>query len=141
MALLAYEEAVRLRQVAVMLRDRSAAPPDTPFVELLLELATAQKLAGDVTAARAVFDRAAAAARHLRSPELLARAALGISDERMWAHTGVAAAIPLLEEALAAVDESLPTLRVMLQVSLVVWRFDPGDPRTVTLVGEALSAS
>ncbi len=141
MDLLAYEEAVRLRRVAVTLRDRSAAPADTRLVELLLELGAAEKLAGDVAAARAAFDRAAAAARQLRSPELLARAALGISDERMWAHTGIAAAIPLLDEALAAVDEGLPTLRAMLQVSLAVWLFDPGDPRTVALVGEALSAS
>ena len=73
--------------------------------DALLELGSVSHRAGKATDALEAFASAAAIARSLDSPELLARAAIGYEDA-CW-RPGVARrdAVELLEEALAAVDD------------------------------------
>jgi hypothetical protein len=73
---LAYEEAARYFQRALDVQD---GRPDErrERCELLLALGRAQRRAGSVCTARATFEQAAALARELAAPRLLAHAALG----------------------------------------------------------------
>ncbi len=84
----------------------------------LLELGSASHRAGKATDALEAFAAAAAIARALDSPELLARAAIGY-EEACW-RPGVASreAIELLEEALAAVGAASDELRIGLLAGL-----------------------
>jgi len=84
----------------------------------LLELGAASHRAGKATDALDAFASAAELARALDSGELLARAAIGYEDA-CW-RPGVirADAIELLEEALAAVDDSNDELRIGLLAGL-----------------------
>jgi DNA-binding CsgD family transcriptional regulator len=84
----------------------------------LLELGAASHRAGKATDALDAFASAAEIARALDSGELLARAAIGYEDA-CW-RPGVIRpdAIELLEEALAAVDDSSDELRIGLLAGL-----------------------
>lgn len=102
----AYEEAVRQYRLALTavawLDGRGAARE----ADVLLALAEAHRLAGEHEAAKTVFQRAAARARHLGSPELLTRAALGFAPTLAWAERPELdpAVVSLLEEAIVAWD-------------------------------------
>ncbi|MEA2398606.1 MAG: hypothetical protein QOK25_2162 [Thermoleophilaceae bacterium] len=139
MRLLAYEEAARLFEGA--LGSLELAGPDPPRrAELLLALGRAQVRAGD-PAATATLVAAAAAARTLRRPELLAQAALGF---RAFARVpGVVdeEVVGLLEEALERLDTEDSTLRARVLVRVAVQIYDRlgAADRRQELVDEAIA--
>jgi DNA-binding SARP family transcriptional activator/tetratricopeptide (TPR) repeat protein len=102
LASLAYEEAVRLYQVALDAAELSAAPGTTRG-ELLLAQGDAQILAGDGPAARETLLSAAAIARSEGHADLFARAALAYGGRDIWGprQEWDARYLPFLEEALA----------------------------------------
>ena len=109
-AVLAHEEAVRHYQRAVALCEARPAGEDARLANVLLELGFAHIRAGDPGAAEAVFLRTAALTRTLDLPEPLARAALGLGEiDRLKDRI-----VPLLEEALAALDPADSVLRARL---------------------------
>lgn len=117
--LLAYEEAVRLFDLALQALDLQ--PSDDPKVEgkLVLGLGDAQARAGDGASAKETFLRAAAVARGLGDPDLLAHAALGYGGRFLWARAGTdRQVVPLLEEALGALSEKDTPLRVRVMSRL-----------------------
>ncbi len=137
LAQLAYEEAAEI--LARGLEGLGDEVSDRR-VRLLLALGDAHARAGGPEATRASFDEAARLARALGDPELLARAALGMA--------GIGVAIApvrqhvraLLEEALAAVDESSvlrPILAARLSIELY---YAPPAERRERLSLEALQA-
>jgi DNA-binding CsgD family transcriptional regulator len=83
----------------------------------LLELGAANHRAGKATDSLDAFTSAAEIARALDSGELLARAAIGYEDA-CWRPGVIRNAIELLEEALAAVDDSSDELRIGLLAGL-----------------------
>ena len=114
---LAYEEAVRLYQMALQAHSREE-PPDPMFrCELLLALGDAQTRAGDTPAAKQTFLLAAELARHTGGA--VARAALGYGGRFLF---NVSRDDPrlrlLLEEALADLGKEDSELRAMLLARL-----------------------
>jgi hypothetical protein len=112
-ALLAYEEAVRLFRMALQaLRE----PPDEERrCQVLLLLADAQSRSGDGPASRQTFLEAAGIATRLDLPELLARAAFAYAGRISWARAGIdRQVIPLLRQALEALGAEDSVLRVLL---------------------------
>jgi DNA-binding SARP family transcriptional activator len=114
LALLAYEEAARLYDVAL------AARPDEPTrCELLLARGEAVARAGGTHAAKDSFVAAAEIARALQLPRALARAALGYGGRIVWVRGGGdPMLVPLLEEALAALPADEQALRARLLARL-----------------------
>jgi DNA-binding CsgD family transcriptional regulator/tetratricopeptide (TPR) repeat protein len=84
----------------------------------LLELGSVSHRAGKATDALESFASAAAIARSLDSPELLARAAIGYEDASWRPVVAIRDAVELLEEALAAVDDNSEELRIGLLAGL-----------------------
>ena len=84
----------------------------------LLELGSVSHRAGKATDALESFASAAAIARSLDSPELLARAAIGYEDATWRPVVAIRDAVELLEEALAAVDDNSEELRIGLLAGL-----------------------
>ncbi|HEX2374325.1 MAG TPA: BTAD domain-containing putative transcriptional regulator [Actinomycetota bacterium] len=118
-AALAYEEAIGHCERALRAL-RQARPEDhATACRLLLRLGDGHWRAGEVARARDTFLEAAALARSLGQPELLARAAIGFKGElfRDWHTTnGVVnqQLVELAEEALAAIGPGDSPLRVRL---------------------------
>jgi DNA-binding CsgD family transcriptional regulator len=83
----------------------------------LLELGAASHRAGKATESLDAFASAAEIARALDSGDLLARAAIGY-EEACWRPGVIRNAIELLEEALAAVEDSSEELRIGLLAGL-----------------------
>ena len=113
---LAYEDAADLleRASAADLGDR-----DPLRAEILLALGDALQRSGDAPAAALRLREAAAAARTLGEPELLARAALASAGLTVKIGAVRADVRALLEEALAAIPETSP-LRPRLQARLAI---------------------
>lgn len=110
-ALLAYEEAVRLYEMALRLTEAN----DVTRCELLLALADAQARAGDTPASKRTYREVADLADTLDLPEQLANAALGYGGRLMWdVSRDDEYLVPLLEQALAALGNEDSTLRVKL---------------------------
>ena len=131
LALLAYEEAARLYELALEASELAGAPDVEMRAELLLTLGDAQGRAGDVRRAKTTFLRAAEAARNAASPEQLARAALGYGGRFVWSRAwGDQQLVPLLEEALAALPDEDSRLRILLLARL------SGGPLRDTLARE-----
>jgi class 3 adenylate cyclase/tetratricopeptide (TPR) repeat protein len=87
--------------------------------DLLLSLGDARARAGDPVTAKETFLTAADLARGTRSPDQLARAALGYGGRFVWARAwGDTQLVPLLEEALRALAEEDSALRVRLLARL-----------------------
>ncbi|HKQ02622.1 MAG TPA: adenylate/guanylate cyclase domain-containing protein [Actinomycetes bacterium] len=87
--------------------------------ELLLALGDALARAGDQARARETFLTAAELARRSGSAEHLARAALGYGGRFVWSRAwGDPHLVPLLEEALALLDDTDGDLRVRLLARL-----------------------
>ncbi len=82
--------------------------------EALLELGRARHRSGELLAALEAFQSAAAIARQLEDAELLAHAAIGYEDASWRPGPIDRDASALLEEAVAAVADRLPELRVRL---------------------------
>ncbi|MGA9161531.1 MAG: hypothetical protein WB297_11815, partial [Actinomycetota bacterium] len=117
-SLLAYEEAVRLygmAEEALELRGGAAGVR----CDLLLAKGDAQARAGDQSAARETFLKAADLASELAFPEHLARAAIGYGGRFVWARAYLDEhLIPLLEAALAASGEEDSVVRARLLARL-----------------------
>jgi DNA-binding SARP family transcriptional activator/tetratricopeptide (TPR) repeat protein len=113
-AQLAYEEAVRLYEMALTLVGDGFAR-----CELLLVLGDAQARGGDTPAAQQSFRQAADLAEALGLPEQLARAALGYGGRIIWeVSRGDVHHVPLLERALVALGQEDSPLRVGLLARL-----------------------
>jgi hypothetical protein len=80
--------------------------------ELMLALGESRMKAGDFPQALEAFQRAAAIARQLRSPEGLARAALGFEETSQRPGLFGGPAVHLLEEALETLGRADSVLRV-----------------------------
>jgi tetratricopeptide (TPR) repeat protein len=134
---LAYEEAARHYRSALALADAQAADPSRS-AELLLSLGDVLSRAGDGTAAKDAFGRAAATAERAGDSERLARAALGYGGRFVWARDREL--VPLLERALAAVGPADSPARVRLLTSLAsAIREDPSRERRVALADEGIT--
>ncbi len=112
--LFAYEQSARWYERALVALESAPAVDDAPRVDLLLALGEMRAAAGERDPAREVFFRAAAIARQLARPDLLARAALGYRGPSEMGSPSDPPAIALLEEALAAVGDAFPALRARL---------------------------
>jgi DNA-binding SARP family transcriptional activator len=136
-ALLAYEEAVRLYELALALVEDNALRCD-----LLLKLGDAQARAGHTPASKQTYREAAELATALDLPEQLARAALGYGGRFVWdVSRDDEYLVPLLERALSALGDKEGGLRVRLLARLAGGplrdsRFPP--ERKVALGQEAL---
>jgi tetratricopeptide (TPR) repeat protein len=117
--LLAYEEAVRLFDLALQTLELQAVVEPGQRCELLLRLGDAQARAGDGFGSKETFLAAARVARALGSDDLLARAALGYGGRFLWARAGTdPQLVPLLEEALAGLGERDSRLKVRVMSRL-----------------------
>lgn len=113
---LAHEEAVAHYERTLQVLERQTPVDEARRCPLLIALGLAQVRVGDPTTAAATFLRAVALARELVLPEELARAALGVGEiERQSDRL-----VPLLEEALAALDGADSVLRARLLSRLAV---------------------
>jgi DNA-binding SARP family transcriptional activator/tetratricopeptide (TPR) repeat protein len=138
LALLAYEEAVRLYELAL---DALSLSTDDEAMrcELLLALGDARTRAGD-TAAKSAFLDAAEIARRLGAPRALARAAVGYGGRIVWVRAGGdERLVPLLEEALRVLGDADPDLRTLLLARLAgALRDEPSRERRDALTKEAV---
>ncbi|HEX5980966.1 MAG TPA: hypothetical protein VFY52_07760, partial [Thermoleophilaceae bacterium] len=113
--LLAYEEAVRLYELAFKALGPQSAATARRRCELLLALANAKGRAGDSPGAKASFLEAAELARSAGLPEALGRAAVGYGGRFLWDRAmSDERLVPLLQDALAALGDVDSTLRVQL---------------------------
>ena len=134
---LAYEEAVRLLHAALELSERSPETEATQL-DLLVALGDAEVRAGDQSSAQATFLRAAELARRQARPDALARAAIGYGGF-VWSRSPAGSPlVRLLEDSLAAVGTSDPTLRVHLLARLAGAR--RADPDATQRRAEATEA-
>lgn len=112
-ALLAYEEAVRLFRMALQALRES--PDEERRCQVLLLLGDAEGQSGDTPASKETFLEAAGIATRLDLPELLARAAFGYAGRFPWLRAGLdRQVIPLLKQALEALGADDSVLRVLL---------------------------
>ena len=136
---LAYEEAVRLYQMALQAHSREEPPDAIIRCELLLALGDAQTRAGDTPAAKETFLLAAELARHTGGA--VARATLGYGGRFLF---NVSRDDPrlrlLLEEALADLGEEDSELRAMLLARLAggPLRDEPSRERRASLSKQAV---
>ena len=139
---LAYEEAAGHHQRALKLLEHSPVTDEPLRCELLLGLGDAQMKAGTVEQARATFARAAELARELKTPELLARAALGFGTNWLLYLLRAEiddALIALLDDALACLPPEPTTLRARV-MSRLAWElyFTYDTERMAALVDAAV---
>jgi len=139
LALLAYEEAVRLYGLALQVFDLGKMEDARIRCELLLGLGEAQAREGDC-AASTTFLEAARLARSAGFREQLACAALGYGGRFVWMISGRDENIaPLLEEALRGIGEEDSELRAMVLARLAgALRDQPVPERRGELSAEAV---
>jgi hypothetical protein len=123
---LAFEDAARSFGMALSLLARDVVDDAMRRCEVLLRQGEALARAGDIRASRKALLEAADIARRLGSGRHLARAALGIGGRLPWTRPGRdTRLVPLLEDALAALDNEDEALRVRLMIRLAcAWRSD-----------------
>jgi len=115
LALLAYEEAVRLYETALTALHRLRPGDDAGRCELLLALGEARSRAGDGPGSKETFLEAAAIAERLGLDRELARAALGYGGRMLVVRAGRdERLVPLLETALELLDSDEVELRIRL---------------------------
>ncbi len=133
---LAAEEAARHYEVALSLADA-----DLVRCELLLALGDAQARAGDSRASKLALREAADLAERIGLVQHLARAALHYGGRFVWVRGSTdPALVPLLERALAAIDDQDSPIRVRLLARLAASvRDEPLRDRRVALAEEALA--
>ena len=113
-SLLAYEEAIRLYKMALTLIE-----DDSSRCDVLLALGDAQARSGDTPASKTTFREAAELAGRLGLAVHLGRAALGYGGRMFWdVSRDDAHLTPLLERAIAALDDEDSALRVRLLARL-----------------------
>jgi DNA-binding NarL/FixJ family response regulator/tetratricopeptide (TPR) repeat protein len=143
-AVAAWEEAATHWQAAIELMDEQGSVQDRVAEEercaLLLSLAEVQQRAGDVTQARATFERTARLAERLGLPEHLALAALGYGEDRNLPDSATSAQRTVLEQALGALGEADSPLRarvLSLLAEVLAWLGQ--RERAIVLSREALA--
>ncbi len=138
----AYEDAAAHFAEALEIQERVGTPDAKLRCELLLGMGQALHLAGEPARARESFLRAVALARAAAAPDLLARAAIGVEQER-WILVDAPASrsIPLLEEARASLGDGDPALRARLLARLAKALAAARDPRDESVVAEALAVA
>jgi eukaryotic-like serine/threonine-protein kinase len=139
-ALLAYEEAARLYQMALdALGLKTTTDDKATRCELLLDLGDVQARGGDPASWKETFAQAAEVARQVDAPEQLARAALGYGGRFVWFRAGSdGRLIPLLEDALDRLPREHP-LRARLLARLAgALRDQPAAERRASLCQEAV---
>jgi hypothetical protein len=135
---LAYAEAVTQFERALEALDLGPADP-ARRCELELALGEAQMAAGEITAARASYQRAAGLARGIGAAEPLARAALGLGAE-VTALVVDEPQVRLLEEALAALGGGDGVLRARVLARLAqTLVFTPALDRRAALSEQAVA--
>lgn len=102
--------------------------------ETLIELGTAHNRAGNATAAFEAFAAAAATARELGSGELLARAAVGHEDAGWRPGIVSQETADLLEEAIPALGDDGPALRIRVLAGLARTLERRGEPARGAIV-------
>ena len=134
----AYEEATAHYERALQVAELKEKADDRLRGELLLALGEAQDSAGDSDRARETYWRAAATARSLQAPDLLAGAALGLCS-LFIVGTVDQPVVDLHEEALWALGESDSAIkaRVLAGLALALTFGAPREKR-LALTGEAL---
>jgi DNA-binding SARP family transcriptional activator len=139
-ALLAYEEAARLYDLALDAFDLADVRDERARVELLLAVGDAFARAGDRPASKRAFLAAAQIAERLGLSRELARAAAGYGGRIVWARAGGdEELVPLLETGLAALADDDDELRVRLLARLAgALRDDPSRRRRDELSREAV---
>ncbi len=134
----AYEEAVGHYDRALQASEFQEPLDEGKRCELQLALGDAQRAAGDHTAARESFDRAAIIAKRLGSVEQLARAAVGYARLLVFGSPDPHA-LGLVEEALAALGKEDSALRArLLGLLALVSRWDVGVSRAEELARQAV---
>jgi class 3 adenylate cyclase len=136
MALLAYEEAVKYYETALGALELQETVDEAQRYELLLALGEARMKAGDFPQAMDTFHQSADIARKLRSPEGLARAALGFEDTSWRPGRFGGPAVHLLEEALEALGKEDSVLRVRVLGGLARALSFAGAPERAEVVGQ-----
>ena len=138
-AALAYEEAVRLFQMA--LRPLRESPDERRRCEVLVLLGDAQARAGEQQRSKDTFLAAAFIAARIDDAELLARSAIGYGGRFPWARAGNDnQLIPLLNQALNALPATDDPLRARLLARLAgALRDQPSTERRSALGAEAVA--
>ena len=136
MTLLAYEEAVQYYETALAALALQETVDEAQRCEILLALGEARMKAGDFPQAMETFQRSAAIARQLRSPEGLARAALGFEEASQRPGLFGGPAVHLLEEALEALGREDSVLRVRVLGGLARALSFAGVPERAEVVGQ-----
>jgi tetratricopeptide (TPR) repeat protein len=135
-ALLAYEEAVQYHETALAALERLETVDEAQHCEILLALGEARMKAGYFPQSLEAFQRSAALARQLRSPEGLARAALGFEEASQRPGLFGGPAVHLLEEALEALGSEDSVLQVRVLGSLARALSFAGIPERADVVGQ-----
>lgn len=116
---LAYEEAARQYEMALQVLELKRPPDEVAKCEVLIRLGDALARAGNAGGAKDAFLRGAEIARRRGFSEELARAALGYGGRFVWeAGRGDPHLVPLLEDALAALENEESPLRARLMARL-----------------------
>lgn len=139
LALLAYEEGVRLFQLA--LRMLRGSQEDERQCDVLLLLGEAQSRSGDTPASKETFVAAAEVASRRRLPQHLAIAALGYAGPFPWVRAGTDhRLVPLLSQALEALESGDSVVRVRLLSRMAgALRDQPSAEPRASLAGEAVA--
>jgi len=139
-ALLAYEEAARLYEMALEALRPAGRSDEELRCELLLALGDAKARGGAFGAAKETFVHAAEVARRLGAADQLARAALGYGGRYVWFRAGKDGRLMrLLEDALEAQPTGDTRLRAMLLARLAgALRGEPVPERRAALTEEAV---
>lgn len=110
-----YEEAARHFATALRVLEATGSASAEETCELLLSLGDALSRAGDARESKQVIERAAALATDADRPDQLARAALVYGGRFSWARASTdPLLVPLMERALAALEEGETPTRVRL---------------------------
>ena len=135
-AVLAHEEAARLYESALTAHALRAGRDPGIELELVLSLGEALARAGDMPRAKDAFLRAASLARAAGEATLLAAAALGYGGRTVWSRaSGDPVLVPLLEEALAGLDEGESRLRARILARTAGALRDEHDPAPRVAIG------
>ena len=139
-SLLAYEEAVRLYQMALDAGARRVVTDRAQRCQVLLALGDAQARAGDEAGSTQTFFEAAELSKALKHPEYLARAALGYGGRLVWVRAGGdRRLIPLLQDAIDALGHSDNTLRARLMARMAgALRSEPSAELRESLATQAV---
>ena len=130
---LAYDEAVLQWRAALSALDRSGGAPPAVRARLLLELAAAERSAGNLAAGSAVNDEALAVARRTNDSVLMADAALAFGEVGLWQVSRYGTVdehvVDVIERTLSGLGDDDSVLRVRLLTGLAVALYYRDDER------------